>query len=42
MSLAWALDVDTAIGLYELVGAPTPVDGDRRPTEHTNRSEGDI
>jgi hypothetical protein len=30
------MDVDTAIALYELVGSPTTVDGDRRPTDHLN------
>lgn len=32
----WTRDVDTAIALYELVAAPTPVDGDRRPADHQN------
>lgn len=31
----WTIDVDTAQALYGLVGAPTPMDGDRRPVRPT-------
>jgi len=36
VSTAWTRDVDEAIALYELVGSPTVVDGDRRPKVQHN------
>jgi hypothetical protein len=29
--IEWTWDLDTVVALFELVGSPTPFDGDRRP-----------